>query len=82
VTDSPASSAAQCSAGELETLVSLGMEKSGLGNHRSVGVGLVGEGVGKQPLRSLVGVISTGGSYGDNAECTWLIAPPGRQSDA
>ncbi len=65
----------RCTAGEKERLVAFGMQMSRLGESRTV-VDLMSRGVDKQPLRSPVGLFSTGGAYANNAECTWLIAPP------
>ena len=68
-------SEALCTAGEEEMLVAFGMQTSRLDERQTV-VGLVSRGVDKQPLRSPVGVLSTGGAYGNSALCSWLIAPP------
>jgi hypothetical protein len=38
-------------------------------------VDLLSCGVEKRPLSSVVGILSTGGSYGSYASCSWLIAP-------
>ena len=66
---------ALCTAGEEERLVAFGMQTSRLDERQTV-VGLMSRGVDKQPLRSPVGVLSTGGAYGNAALCSWLIAPP------
>ena len=57
----------------------LGMHSSQLDDRESL-ANLVSSGDEKQALRSLVGAVSTGGGYGNDAVCTWLIAPPDAKS--
>jgi hypothetical protein len=72
--DRPPADRPPCSDSE-EASLTLGMRASKLDDRESL-ANLVGSGDVKQALRSLVGVLSTGGDYGDDAVCTWLIAPP------
>ncbi len=57
------------------------MQTSRLDERQTV-VGLMSRGVDKQPLRSPVGVLSTGGAYSNFALCSWHIAAERKQRDA
>ena len=59
-------------------LASFGLESARLDRRQTV-VDLLGKWIDKPSLAQPVGVLSSG-FYADNAECSWLIAPPGAQS--